>query len=73
MIRLVQQSRDATEVDDTVKSLKDDLRNLSDELMKEEMVLVEQFEVSATLNVQTITDVVLYRISSKSLRGTLTT
>ena len=45
MLRLVQISRDPKEIDDAIKTLKEETNELSDQLIGREMQLVEQHEV----------------------------
>ncbi|KAJ3296348.1 Dynein regulatory complex subunit 3, partial [Blyttiomyces sp. JEL0837] len=44
MIRVIQNSRDTKEIDEALKSLRDETKELSDQLIGYEMQLVEQFE-----------------------------
>ncbi|KAJ3072838.1 Dynein regulatory complex subunit 3 [Podochytrium sp. JEL0797] len=44
LLRVLQTSRDTQEIDDSIKSLKEDTMKLSDELMSIEMQVVDQFE-----------------------------
>ncbi|KAJ3287744.1 Dynein regulatory complex subunit 3 [Borealophlyctis nickersoniae] len=44
LLRLIQNSRDAKEIDDALKTLKNETASLSDTLISHELTLVEQFE-----------------------------
>ncbi|KAI9357346.1 hypothetical protein DFJ73DRAFT_821505 [Zopfochytrium polystomum] len=44
MLKIIQSSRDTKEVDETLKTLKDETNDISDQLISLEMQLVEQFE-----------------------------
>jgi low affinity Fe/Cu permease len=72
MIRLIQNSRDAKEIDEALKNLKDETHQLSDYLIGLEMQLVEQFEVSIQDRKKNITNLFTSsrRMLSKNLNVT---